>query len=215
MAKLYFRFGTVGSAKTLNLLAVAHAYQQQNKKAYLIKPRIDTRFGADVIGSRAGLLQTADLLVDEDTLIDTKPLIGCHCILVDEVQFLSESMIEQLREVANDLNIPVICYGLRTDFRARLFPGSRRLMELADAIEEVKTTCSFCNHKAIFNLKLSDGKPTLDGPVIELGKEEKYIPACAKCYDESLHRGVLLGQGASENASARPAFKDGFSELKI
>jgi len=204
MAKLYFRFGTVGSAKTLNLLAVAHAYQQQHKKAFLIKPRIDTRFGVEFIGSRAGLIQPADLLVDEDTVIETDPLIGCHCILVDEVQFLSEGLIEQLRHISSDLNIPVICYGLRTDFKSRLFPGSRRLMELADAIEEVKTTCSFCNHKAIFNLKLTDGKPTLEGPVIELGKEEKYIPACATCYEESLKTGALLGPGSALRRKTTP-----------
>lgn len=188
MAKLYFRYGTVGSAKTLNLLAVAHAYQQQDKKAFLIKPRIDTRFGAEAIGSRAGLIRNADFLVDEDSTIPTALLAGCHCILVDEVQFLSERAIEQLRSIANDLNIPVICYGLRTDFRGRLFIGSKRLIELADAIEEIKTTCSFCNRKAIFNLKLLDGQATLDGPVIELGKEEKYIPTCPNCYEESLGR---------------------------
>lgn len=192
MAKLYFRYGTVGSAKTLNLLAVAHAYQQQQKKAFLIKPRIDTRFGADAIGSRAGLIRNADLLVDEDSLIPRASLVGCHCILVDEVQFLSETLIEQLRSIANDLNIPVICYGLRTDFRGRLFHGSKRLMELADAIEEVKTTCSFCNRKAIFNLKLMDGQATLDGPVIELGKEEKYIPTCPNCYEDALVKGARL-----------------------
>ena len=196
MAKLYFRFGTVGSAKTLNLLAVAHAYQQQQKKVFLIKPRIDTRFGLEFIGSRAGLIQAADLLVDEDSQIAREPLTGCHCILVDEVQFLSAALIEQLRAIANDLNIPVICYGLRTDFRSRLFPGSHRLMELADAIEEVKTTCSFCNQKAIFNLKLTDGKPTLEGPVIELGKEEKYIPACSTCYGEALRNGAAPVPGS-------------------
>lgn len=192
MAKLYFRYGTVGSAKTLNLLAVAHAYQQQEKKAFLIKPRIDTRFGADAIGSRAGLIRNADLLVDEESLIPTAELAGCHCILVDEVQFLSEALIEQLRSIASDLNIPVICYGLRTDFRGRLFNGSKRLMELADAIEEIKTTCSFCNRKAIFNLKLMDGQATLDGPIIELGKEEKYIPTCPNCYEESLRESKRL-----------------------
>lgn len=186
MAKLYFRYGTVGSAKTLNLLAVAHAYGQQNKKAFLVKPRIDTRFGAEVVGSRAGLIRNADLLVDEDSEIPTDELAGCHCILVDEVQFLSESLIEQLRSIASDLNIPVICYGLRTDFRGRLFTGSKRLMELADAIEEIKTTCAFCNRKAVFNLKLLDGSPTLEGPTIELGKEEKYLPTCPNCYQDNL-----------------------------
>ncbi len=186
MAKLYFRYGTVGSAKTLNLLAVAHAYQQQDKKAFLLKPRIDTRFGAETIGSRAGLVRNADLLVDESSIIPLESLAGCHCILVDEAQFLSENVIEQLRSIASDLNIPVICYGLRTDFRGRLFAGSQRLMELADAIEEIKTTCFFCNRKAVFNLKLLDGKPTLSGPTVELGTEEKYIPTCPNCYAESL-----------------------------
>lgn len=205
MAKLYFRFGTVGSAKTLNLLAVAHAYQQQHKKAFLIKPRIDTRFGEEFIGSRAGLIQSADLLVDEDSVIPGDILVDCHCVLVDEVQFLSEGLIEQLRHIATDLNIPVICYGLRTDFRARLFAGSKRLMELADAIEEVKTTCSFCNHKAIFNLKLMDGKPTLAGPTIELGKEEKYIPACSHCYEDAVKSGEISIPGQALKASKAKA----------
>ncbi|RYZ81726.1 MAG: hypothetical protein EOP04_23440, partial [Proteobacteria bacterium] len=96
---------------------------------------------------------------------------------------------------------PVICYGLRTDFRGRLFLGSQRLMELSDAIEEVKTTCSFCNRKAIFNLKLMDGQPTLDGPVIELGKEEKYIPTCPNCYDEALNRSRSATQAFSSLVS--------------
>ncbi|MBC7534035.1 MAG: thymidine kinase [Oligoflexus sp.] len=213
MAKLYFRFGTVGSAKTLNLLAVAHAYQQQNKKAFLIKPRIDTRFGEEFIGSRAGLIQPADLLVDEDSVIPIDVLSGCHCILVDEVQFLAEPLIEQLRAIASDLNIPVICYGLRTDFRSRLFVGSKRLMELADAIEEVKTTCSFCNHKAIFNLKLSDGKPTLDGPVIELGKEETYIPACSNCYGDALKSGEIGALGGKLKAFGTTAAKSSRIDL--
>jgi thymidine kinase len=204
MAKLYFRYGTVGSAKTLNLLAVAHAYQQQNKKAFLIKPRIDTRFGADAIGSRAGLVRKADLLVDEETIIPAAALADCHCILVDEVQFLSESLIEQFRAIATNLNVPVICYGLRTDFRGRLFAGSQRLMELADAIEEVKTTCSFCNRKAIFNLKLMDGLPTLEGPVIELGKEEKYIPTCPHCYEQSLHRALRKKTSSIRNSAVSP-----------
>lgn len=191
MAKLYFRYGAVGSAKTLNLLAVAHAYRQQQKRVYLVKPSIDTRFGAGVIGSRAGLFQEADRLVDDETILDFDELSGVHCILVDEVQFLSEAMIEQLRRITDTLNIPVICYGLRTDFRSRLFPGSKRLMELADAIEEVKTTCSYCTRKAIFNLKLVDGRPTLEGPTIELGMEERYVPACAQCYERALRDEML------------------------
>jgi thymidine kinase len=182
MAKLYFRYGTVGSAKTLNLLAVAHNYEQQGKQAFLIKPSIDTRFGQENIRSRAGLEKKTHLLVDHSSLLDDGLFNGVDCILVDEAQFLSVSLIEQLRSVTIRLNIPVICYGLRTDFRSQLFDGSRRLLELADSIEEIKTTCAFCNKKAVFNLKIAEGSPSLDGPTIDLGTEEKYLPTCYRCY---------------------------------
>jgi thymidine kinase len=186
MAKLYFRYGTVGSAKTLNLLAVTHNYQQQNKRVLLIKPKLDTRFGDEDVTSRAGLTKKADFLVTEQTVFDSHDFKGNDCILVDEAQFLGKSIIDQLRTIASTHNIPVICYGLRTDFRGNLFEGSKRLFEVADSIEEIKTTCSFCNRKAIFNLKLVDGKPTLTGPSIELGAEEKYLPACSTCYRNQL-----------------------------
>ena len=186
MAKLYFRYGTVGSAKTLNLLAVGHNYELQNKRILLIKPEIDDRFGKGIIKSRAGLSKEADLLVGENTIIDIEYLRGVSCVLVDEAQFLSSFMIDQLADIAHEQNIPVICYGLRTDFRRNLFPGARRLMEVADTIEEVKTTCNFCNRKAIFNLKHVDGVPAFDGPIIELGTEETYLPSCSYCYRDKL-----------------------------
>ncbi|MCX6129107.1 MAG: thymidine kinase [Proteobacteria bacterium] len=188
MAKLYFRYGTVGSAKTLNLLAVAHAYRQQDKRVYLIKPRLDTRFGVEMIRSRAGLTQEADLLVDEHSLLAFDSLHGSHCILVDEAQFVAPHIIDQLRQITRLLDIPVIAYGLRTDFRTKLFPGAQRLMELSDAIEEIKTTCAYCNRKAIFNLKLVEGQATLDGPIIELGTEEKYVPTCCSCYEQAFSK---------------------------
>ncbi len=186
MAKLYFRYGTVGSAKTLNLLAVAHSYEQQLKTVFVLKPELDTRFGRDTIKSRAGLERDADLLVRADSKLPLERLQGVHCVLVDEAQFMSPAIVEQLRAVATDLGVPVICYGLRTDFRGALFDGAKRLMELSDDISEVKTTCFFCTRKAVFNLKLANGKPTRQGPVIDLGAEEKYLPACAKCYDGKL-----------------------------
>ena len=186
MAKLYFRYGTVGSAKTLNLLAVAHNYEQQGKQAFLIKPAIDTRFGRDNIRSRAGLEKKTHLLVEHDSELQDSLFAGVDCILVDEAQFLSESLIQQLRKITIDLNIPVICYGLRTDFRSRLFDGSRRLLELADSIEEIKTTCAFCTKKAVFNLKITEDGPSLDGPTIDLGAEEKYLPACYRCYQAKI-----------------------------
>jgi thymidine kinase len=182
MAKLYFRYGTVGSAKTLNLLAVAHNYRRQNKTVSLMKPALDTRFGVDDITSRAGVSAKADVLLSEQSVIDRDALKGMHCVLVDEVQFVAPSVIEQFRAISLDLAIPVICYGLRTDFRSQLFPGSRRLLELADTIEEVKTTCAYCNRKGVFNLKLVGGMPTVGGPTIQLGCEETYLPTCGKCY---------------------------------
>ena len=186
MAKLYFRYGTVGSAKTLNLLAVAHNYQQQKKRAFIIKPELDVRFGHDMVHSRAGLEKKADLLVGPDTTLEGEALKEVDCILVDEAQFLSAAMVDQLRMVSRDRGVPVICYGLRTNFRAGLFDGSRRLLEVADSIEEIKTTCNYCNRKAIFNLKLADGVPTVAGPTIDLGTEEKYLPVCSKHYYDKL-----------------------------
>jgi thymidine kinase len=180
MAKLYFRFGTMGSAKTLNLLAVAHNYESQSKPVYLIKPKIDTRFGDSVVQSRAGLFREADAIVEEgDDLLSRLPN-DTACVLVDEAQFLSTALVEQLRKIATYKQVPVICYGLRTNFKGQLFEGSRRLMELSDAIEEIKTTCAFCHKKAIMNLQIASSQPLSDG--IEIGAEDKYRPACFQCY---------------------------------
>lgn len=184
MAKLYFRHGTVGSAKTLNLLAVAHNYRQQGKEVLLIKPELDDRFGKEQIKSRAGLEMSADILVQADTNLMALDFDGIDCILVDEVQFMSTSIIEQLRAITIEKGIPVICYGLRTDFRSNLFEGSHRLIELADSIEEVKATCHFCNRKSIMNIKHVNGVATIEGPTVQLGAEESYYPACYKCYQE-------------------------------
>ncbi|PRQ08378.1 thymidine kinase [Enhygromyxa salina] len=192
MAKLYFRHGTMDSAKTMNLLAVAHNYRQQGKRVALLKPRLDDRFGGRVIASRSGLKKEVDLLLEDDTELDPPFFAELDCVLVDEAQFLSIKVIEQLRDVTRTCNVPVICYGLRTDFRTRLFPGAQRLFELADSIEEIKVTCQFCNRKAIFNMRLVDGEPTADGEQIQLGANESYAPACHVCYVERLP-GVIEG----------------------
>lgn len=188
MAKLYFRYGTVGSAKTMNLLAVAHNYRQQQKKIILIKPALDVRFGKSLIKSRAGLQEEADILIHDNESLPQDAFDSLSCILVDEAQFLSPKIIDQLRLITTEKNIPVICYGLRADFRGNLFPGSQRLLELSDTIEEVKTTCAFCNKKAIMNLKHSNGVPTRDGPSVDLGAEEKYFPTCYGCYEEAFRQ---------------------------
>lgn len=202
MAKLYFRYGTVGSAKTLNLLAVAHNYRQQGKEVLLVKPALDTRFGRDVIRTRAGLEMPADVLAPEIGLIAMPALDNIACLLVDESQFLHPDAVDQLHQIAHSAvapqaahGIPVICYGLRTDFRRNLFPAAQRLLELADTIEEIKTVCTLCAKKAVFNLKFIGGVPTLRGPAVELGCEEKYLPVCAACYGQQLlEHGISTGR---------------------
>lgn len=189
MAKLYFRHGTVGSAKTLNLLAVAHNYRQQGKTILLMKPDFDNRFGKERIKSRAGLEMQADVLIADEMSLRGRNYQGISCILVDEAQFLSGKVIEELRRIALDFDIPILCYGLRTDFKSRLFEGSSRLMELADSIEEVKATCHYCNKKSIMNLKHVNGCAVSDGPTVELGTEEKYFPTCYKCYSKEIEKG--------------------------
>ncbi len=187
MAKLYFRYGTVSSAKTLNLLAVAYNYRQQSKRVIIVKPAFDDRFGAEEVKSRAGLIQKADVILkDNQTSFDLTPFLPLHCILVDELQFLAPGIIDFFRNIATFHKIPVIGYGLRVDFRGHLFPASQRVLELADTIEEIKTTCAYCNKKAIMNLKFLDQQPTLLGPQSETGAEEKYMPACYRCYAEKL-----------------------------
>lgn len=182
VAKLYFRHGTMSSAKTLNLLAVAHNYRTQGKRVLLIKPRLDQRFSGEAIVSRSGLEAPADLLVGPDTKLEPELFVGLHCVLVDEAQFLSPALVEQLRRVTLSHNVPVICYGLRTDFQTRLFEGSKRLLELADSIEEVKVTCQFCNRKAILNMRTVDGRPTFQGEQVMLGADESYAPLCYQCF---------------------------------
>lgn len=186
MAKLYFRYGTMDSAKTMNLLAVAHNYRQQGKRVALLKPRLDDRFGSGVIASRSGLEKTVDLLLEDDSVLDPPFFADLDCVLVDEAQFLSAKIIEQLRALTLDQNVPVICYGLRTDFRTHLFEGARRLFELADSIEEIKVTCQYCNRKAIFNMRLVDDVPTDQGDTIQLGGNESYAPTCHACYASRL-----------------------------
>jgi len=186
MAKLYFRYGTVGSAKTLNLLAVAHNYRQQGKKALILKPSVDTRYGFTLVKSRAGLEANADLVLEDGGETPPGMMDGVSCVLVDEAQFLAPSTVDHLRVLTNDPGVPVICYGLRTDFTGKLFEGSRRLMELADSLEEIKVTCAFCNRKAILNMRLVDGKPVSVGPQLLLGADESYSPACYPCYTKKL-----------------------------
>uniref|UniRef100_A0A6C0D273 thymidine kinase n=1 Tax=viral metagenome TaxID=1070528 RepID=A0A6C0D273_9ZZZZ len=184
MPKLYFRYGAMSSSKTANLLMVAHNYEVQNKEVLLIKPDLDDRFGKDLIKSRCGLERKANIIVNsEDNLLNNSVDYSYYdCVLVDEVQFLTSKQIDQLRVIT--ITTPVICYGIRTSYNCELFPGSKRLFELADTIEEVKTTCNFCNKKATINAKLQDGKVIKDGSnVIDIGGDEKYLSTCWFCWN--------------------------------
>ena len=187
MPKLYFRYGVMNSSKTANLLMVAWNYRLQSRKVLLIKPNIDERFGINVIQSRAiENCVEADLVIDQDWSENDK--IETHelaCVLVDEAQFLSEKNVDALRELAK--KVPVICYGLRTDYRTKLFEGSKRLLEIADVLEEIKNVCVNCDKKAIINAKFYNNKQekkiVKDGPKdIDLGAEEKYQPMCWNCF---------------------------------
>ena len=185
MAKLYFRHGTMDSAKTLNLLAVAHNYRSQGKRVLLVKPRMDDRFGAASIRSRAGIEAQADLLVDPDTRLDPAEFAGVDCVLVDEAQFLSVALVEQLRALTRG-GPPVICYGLRTDFQAKLFPGSAALLALADNRVELKAMCE-CGRKATMNLRVDqDGFAVARGEQTEIGGNDRYVALCRRHFFERL-----------------------------
>lgn len=188
MSKLYFRYGAMNSGKSTNLLQVAHNYEERGMKAVIIKPKTDTK-GGELLVSRLGVTRKADYLVRiEDNIYDllvkwTKDNGMIDCLLVDEVQFLKAYHIDQLFEVACKLDIPVICYGLRTDFRMEGFEGSARLLLIAHSIEELKTICK-CGKKAMLNGRKIDGKFVFEGDqvAIESAGSIEYESLCPKCY---------------------------------
>ncbi len=175
MAKLYFRYGAMGSSKTANAIMVQYNYQERGQKALMLKPKLDNRDGAREVGSRAGL-HTACNYVEE---MDSLPLSQYDCIIVDEAQFLTRAQVEKLVHIVDDMNIPVICYGLRTDFQNNLFEGSMWLLAWADSIEELKTVC-WCGKKAVCNARVHDGKVVKSGEQILLGGNESYVALCRK-----------------------------------
>lgn len=183
MSKLYFRYGAMNCGKTTSLLQVAHNYEERGMKVVLIKPSIDTK-ASDRVSSRIGVERTVDHLVRPDEKLRgyLSMLIGnTDCILVDEAQFLSESQVEELFVFCKTIGIPVICFGLRADFRTNLFPGSKRLFELADEIEELYTICR-CGRKARFNARIVNGEFTLDGDQVAIDGDVSYESLCGKCY---------------------------------
>ncbi len=175
MAKLYFRYGAMGSSKTANAIMVQYNYQERGQKALMLKPRLDSRDGARIVASRCGL-QAPCSYVEELPDID---LSGYACVIVDEAQFLKKAQVQQLVDIVDQKNIPVICYGLRADFQGNLFEGSTWLMAWADTIEEIKTVC-WCGRKATCNARLMNGQVVKTGEQIMLGGNESYVALCRR-----------------------------------
>ncbi len=175
MAKLYFRYGAMGSSKTANAIMVQYNYGERHQKVLMVKPRLDNRDGARTIRSRCGL-STECVYMEEIGDLD---LTGYDCVIVDEAQFLTKEQVETLVHIVDDLGIPVIAYGLRADFMGNFFEGSKWLMAWADTIEEVKTIC-WCGKKATCNARVADGRVVREGEQIVLGGNESYVSLCRK-----------------------------------
>lgn len=179
MAKLYYRYGAMGSSKTANAIMVRHNYLERDQRVLMVKPRLDSRDGASMVASRSGLSCPCDFVEDMPSL----DLTAYDCVIVDEAQFMTKAQVEYLVHVVDDLNIPVIAYGLRADFRGEFFQGSQWLMAWADTIEEVKTIC-WCGKKATFNARVVDGIVIKTGEQIVLGGSESYTSLCRKHWKE-------------------------------
>jgi len=186
MPKLYFRYGCMGSSKTANALMVKFNYEEKGYKVALMKPSVDDRDGVDIIKSRIGLQSKTIVISKAEDIkewylsLPNKP----NVIIVDEAQFLTESQVNQLKDIAIEY-IPVLCFGLKSDFKTHLFEGSKRLFEIADSIQEIKSICK-CGRKAEVNARVKNGKIIDTGNQIEIGGNESYIGVCYKCWKEGL-----------------------------
>ena len=201
MAKMYFKYGAMDSSKTAQALITKYNYEENDMKVWLIKPSADSRDGVNILRSRIGLQAEVEVITPQ---MDVFALFGetrkgkCDAIIVDECQFMEPAQIDQLRSIVDEYNIPVMCFGLRTDFQCKLFPGSRRLMEVADTIQEIKTICD-CGAKATVNARVdSDSYIVTEGAQVVLGGNDSYIAMCHKCWVRGIreHRKIKLhGQG--------------------
>jgi thymidine kinase len=182
VAKLYFRYGTMNSGKSIEVLRTAHNYEEQGKKVLLFTPSIDNRHGVGTVASRIGMEKKAIIVDDQIDMIKLATIEKPNCILLDEAQFLTKTQVQQLADIVDTLDIPVIAYGLRADFMGVLFEGSYHLLAIADKIEEIKTVCWHCDKKAIMNMRCKDGQPVFEGEQIQIGGNESYLPVCRRCY---------------------------------
>ncbi len=187
MAKLYFKYGAMGSSKTAQALVTKFNYEEQGMSVWLIKPSTDTRDGADRIRSRIGLEAKAQIITPEQDICREYEAAGeCDVIISDEAQFFTPSQIDQLRTLVDEKDLPVLCFGLRTDFLTHFFPGAQRLMELADSITEIKTICA-CGRKATVNARIdAEGRIVTEGSQVMLGGNDSYHAMCHKCWKDRI-----------------------------
>ena len=183
MAKLYFKYGAMGSSKSAQALITKFNYEERAMSVWLIKPSVDTRDGADMIRSRIGLEAHATVITPEENIVDAYHKAGAHDVIIaDEAQFFTPEQIDQLRELVDEEDLPVLCFGLRTDFQTHFFPGAKRLMELADSLTEIKTVCS-CGRKATVNARIDGaGRIVTEGSQVLLGGNDSYVAMCHQCW---------------------------------
>ncbi len=187
MAKLYFKYGAMGSSKSAQALITKFNYEELGMKVWLIKPSVDTRDGAETVRSRIGLQSSARIITPEQDIQAEYRAAGRHDVIIaDEAQFFTPLQVEQLRALVDEEELPVLCFGLRTDFLTRFFPGSQRLMELADSLTEIKTVCA-CGRKATVNARLdSRGRVITQGSQVFLGGNDSYMAMCHRCWKERI-----------------------------
>lgn len=183
MAKLYFKYGAMGSSKTANALITKFNYEERGMKVWLLKPAMDDRDGKDIIKSRIGLACRCFVVTPETNIANEyEKLSGYDAVIVDEAQFLTPKQIDELRYIVDNMNVPVLCFGLRTDFLTHVFPGSLRLLEIADSISEIKTICR-CGSKATVNARIDEqGNVITDGEQVLIGGNDSYEAMCYSCY---------------------------------
>ncbi len=185
MAKLYFKFGAMGSSKTAQALITKFNYEERHMSVWLIKPSTDTRDGCDIIRSRIGLADQAECIRPETDILGRFRSMQpekIDVVIADECQFFTPAQVDQLRAIVDDHDVPVLCFGLRTDFLTHLFPGSRRLFELADSISEIKTICE-CGVKAMVNARFDEnGRIVTAGEQVVLGGNDRYVALCHRCW---------------------------------
>ena len=187
MAKLYFKYGAMGSSKSAQALITQFNYEELGMTVWLIKPSTDTRDGADIIRSRIGLARHAEIITPEQNIVEAYHAAGKHDVIIaDEAQFFTPEQIDQLRELVDDEDLPVLCFGLRTDFLTHFFPGAQRLMELADSLTEIKTVCA-CGRKATVNARIDgSGRIVTEGAQVLLGGNDSYVAMCHKCWKKKI-----------------------------